>query len=141
MLNKVSHCQLLSFFLVAANGEIEHHEGEVHDMMLNPVHGNPSNYDKMEFPRHDLEALRTLGNGAYGRAFLARASGIRDGENETVVVVKALMSKDDMVREEFSKEMEALTSIQHRNVVTLLGICKDDPSYLIFESLEKVHTV
>ena len=96
----------------------------------------------MEFPRHDLEALRSLGNGCYGRAFLARASGIRDGEKETMVVVKALVSNDDQVREEFNKEMEALCGLQNDNVVALLGICKEDePSYMIFESLEKVCVV
>lgn len=93
----------------------------------------------MEFPRHDLEALRSLGNGAYGRAFLARASGIRDGERETMVVVKALVSNDDQVREEFNKDIDALCNLHHENVVALLGVCKEEePFYMIFESLEKV---
>ncbi|KAL9952198.1 hypothetical protein ACROYT_G039413 [Oculina patagonica] len=78
-----------------ANGDIEHRDGEGNDMTMNPIYRSQPSYDKMEFPRHDLEALRSLGNGAYGRAFLARASGIRDGEKETMVVVKALVSNDD----------------------------------------------
>lgn len=111
-------------------------------MTMNPLYRTQPSYDKMEFPRHDLEALRSLGNGCYGRAFLARASGIRDGEKETMVVVKALVSNDDQVREEFNKEMEALCGLQNDNVVALLGICKEDePSYMIFESLEKVCVV
>ncbi|PFX20561.1 Inactive tyrosine-protein kinase 7 [Stylophora pistillata] len=120
------------------NGDIEQKDGEGNDMTMNPIYRSQPSYDKMEFPRHDLEALRSLGNGAYGRAFLARASGIRDGEKETMVVVKALVSNDDQVREDFSKEMEALCSLQHSNVVTLLGVCKEEePFYMIFESLEK----
>ena len=120
-----------------ANGEIEH--GDANDMTMNPVYGSQPNYDKMEFPRHDLDVLRSLGNGAYGRAFLARASGIRDGEKETMVVVKSLGSSDDQVREEFNKEMEALCGLLHDNVVVLLGVCKDEePFYMIFESMEKV---
>jgi len=52
--------------------------------------------------------------------------------------VKALSSNDDQVREEFNKEMEALCGLQHDNVVSLLGVCKDDePLYMIFESMEK----
>lgn len=121
------------------NGDVEHKDGEGNDMTMNPIYRSHPGYDKMEFPRHDLEAIRSLGNGAYGRAFLARASGIRDGEKETMVVVKALVSNDDQVREDFNKEMEALCGLQHDNVVTLLGVCKDEePFYMIFESLEKV---
>lgn len=129
----------LILLTVNANGDIEHRDGEGNDMTMNPIYRSQPSYDKMEFPRHDLEALRSLGNGAYGRAFLARASGIRDGEKETMVVVKALVSNDDQVREEFNKEMEALCGLQQCNVVALLGVCKEDePFYMIFESLEKV---
>ncbi|EDO41236.1 predicted protein [Nematostella vectensis] len=92
----------------------------------------------MEFPRHDLEALRTLGNGSYGRAFLARASGIKDGERETMVVVKSLIAKDDIVREDFTRELESLVNMEHSNVVSLLGVCRDsEPFYMIFECFEK----
>lgn len=124
-------------FPVKVNGEIEH--GDPNDMTMNPVYRSQPSYDKMEFPRHDLDVLRSLGNGAYGRAFLARASGIRDGEKETMVIVKSLGSKDNQVREEFNKEMEALCGLQHDSVVVLLGVCKDEePIYMIFESMEKV---
>lgn len=122
-----------------ANGDIEHRDGEGNDMTMNPIYRSQPSYDNMEFPRHDLEALRSLGNGAYGRAFLARASGIRDGERETMVVVKALVSNDDQVREEFNKDVDALCNLHHENVVALLGVCKEEePFYMIFESLEKV---
>jgi len=93
----------------------------------------------MEFPRHDLEALRTLGNGSYGRAFLARASGIKDGERETMVVVKSLMSKDDIQKEDFWRELNALINMDNPHVVALLGVCREmDPIYMIFESFDKV---
>lgn len=118
------------------NGDIEHGDGN--DMSMNPVYRSQPSYDNMEFPRHDLESLRSLGNGAYGRAFLARASGICDGEKETMVVVKSLNSNDDQVQEEFHKEMESLVGLRHDNVVTLLGVCKEgEPIYMIFESLDK----
>lgn len=120
------------------NGDIEHQGGDPNDMTMNPVYKSQPSYDKMEFPRHDLEALRSLGNGSYGRSFLARASGIRDGEKETMVVVKALASSDDQVREEFTKEMDALCGLQHDSVVALLGMCREEePIYMIFESAEK----
>ena len=130
----------LVVFTVNANGDIEH--GDAPDMAMNPVYRSQPSYDSMEFPRHDLETIRSLGNGVYGRASLARASGIRDGEKETMVIVKSLSSGDDQVREEFNKEMEALVGLHHENVVGLLGVCKEvEPVLMIFESLEKVWIV
>ncbi|XP_015753854.1 PREDICTED: inactive tyrosine-protein kinase 7-like [Acropora digitifera] len=130
------HLLSLVVFTVNANGDIEH--GDAPAMAMNPVYRSQPSYDSMEFPRHDLETIRSLGNGVYGRASLARASGIRDGEKETMVIVKSLSSGDDQVREEFNKEMEALVGLHHENVVGLLGVCKEvEPVLMIFESLEK----
>lgn len=130
----------LILFTVNANGDIEHGDGT--DMTMNPVYRSQPSYDSMEFPRHDLETIRSLGNGVYGRASLARAIGIRDGEKETMVIVKSLSSGDDQVREEFNKEMDVLVGLRHENVVGLLGVCKEvEPVLMIFESLEKVWIV
>ena len=98
-----------------------------------------TDYDNMKFPRHDLELLKILGNGAYGRAYLVLATGIRDCEDKTTVVVKSLLSDDERAREEFNYEMNALRGLQHKNVITLLGFCNEvEPTYLIFESVNKV---
>lgn len=122
------------------DGDAEHCEADP-EMPLQPVNGKPANYNKMEFPRHDLEALRTLGNGSYGRAFLSRASGIKDGERETMVVVKSLMSTDEIQKEDFWRELNALVKMDNPHVMTLLGVCRDiAPQYMIFEYLEKVTT-
>ena len=118
------------------NGDVDNREDGINE--CTPMYPR-RNYDKMLFPRHDLEALRTVGNGSYGRAFIARASGINDGEKETMVVVKALMSKDDIVKEDFTKEIDMLANLGHDNVVCLLGVCREEePFYMIFEQLEKV---
>lgn len=98
-----------------------------------------TDYDNMKFPRHDLELLKILGNGAYGRAYLVLATGIRDCEDKTTVVVKSLLSDDERAREEFNYEMNALRGLQNKNVITLLGFCNEiEPTYLIFESVNKV---
>ncbi|KAK3732021.1 hypothetical protein QZH41_006881 [Actinostola sp. cb2023] len=123
--------------VIPIDGDGENLEANA-EMALQPINGKVTNYNKMEFPRHDLEALRTLGNGSYGRAFLARASGIKDGERETMVVVKSLMSKDDIQKEDFLRELNSLINMDNPHVVALLGVCRDmDPLYMIFESLEK----
>ena len=124
--------------VIPIDGDGENLEANA-EMALQPINGKVTNYNKMEFPRHDLEALRTLGNGSYGRAFLARASGIKDGERETMVVVKSLMSKDDIQKEDFLRELNSLINMDNPHVVALLGVCRDmDPLYMIFESVEKV---
>ena len=108
-------------------------------MTMNSMNGGPRSSLRMEFPRHRLTELRSLGNGAYGQAFLARASGKREGDKAVTVVVKSLVNGDDRVREAFNKEMNALCGLRHDNVVTLVGVCKEDePLYMIFESMEKV---
>lgn len=93
---------------------------------------------ELEFPKHDLVEMMNLGNGSYGQAFLARASGIRDDENVTMVVVKCLRSKEDGVRQEFMKEIKALCGLKHSNVVSCLGVCTlEEPHYIILELMEK----
>ena len=99
-------------------------------------------HTKLQFPRHDLEALRTLGNGSCGNVFLAKASEIVEGEGTSIVVVQSLTSKDEEVKKEFMKTMEKL-SLKHKNIGKLLGVCQEeDPMYLISEYPEQVnHTV
>ncbi|XP_006817060.1 PTK7-like protein isoform X1 [Saccoglossus kowalevskii] len=109
------------------------------EVAMNMMYANKrrGSYDKLQFPRHDLQTITMLGRGEFGEVFLAKAIGIRDGERETVVVVKALMSKDEDLQVEFKREIDMLSKLQHDNVVRLLGICKEaDPQYMILEYLE-----
>ena len=94
---------------------------------------------KLQFPRQDLEALRTLGSGSYGNVFLAKASEIVEGESTSIVVVQSLTSKDDDVKKDFMKKMEML-SLSHENIAKLLGVCREEePLYLISEYPEQVN--
>lgn len=108
---------------------------------MNPVfRADPtSEKSQFEFPKHDLVEIMNLGYGAYGHAFLARASGIQDNKEDSMVVVKSLRSEEDRVQREFKEEMKALCGLQHTNVVSLLGVCTlEEPAYIIFELVEKV---
>lgn len=77
------------------NGDVEYKDGEGNDMIMNFIYRLYFGYDKMEFFWYDLEVIRSLGNGVYGRVFLVWVSGICDGEKEIMVVVKVLVSNDD----------------------------------------------
>ncbi|XP_072031343.1 inactive tyrosine-protein kinase 7-like [Amphiura filiformis] len=135
-----------------ANGTLPNGEG----MPLNEYHGsNPSvanntaavnpnykaarraSYDKMQFPRHDLQSLAVIGHGAFGEVFLARAVGIRDGEEATTVMVKALQTRDEHQQLEFRREIDMLTKLNHANIVKLLGLCREaEPQLMITEYLD-----
>ena len=91
-----------------------------------------------EYPRGNLETLRTLGNGTYGNVFLAKAADITEGESSSIVVVQSLTSNDEAVKKDFMRRMEML-SLKHENIAKLLGVCREeDPMYAISEYPEQV---
>lgn len=75
----------------------------------------------------------------YGDVFLAKAHGIRDGEHETLVVVKSLLSRDEAHHFEFKREIDMFGKLNHENIVKLLGVCREmEPQFLITEYCEWV---
>ena len=91
-----------------------------------------------QFPRENLETLRTLGSGTYGPVFLANALKISECENSSIVVVQSLTSENEAVKADFMRRMELL-SLKHENIAMLLGVCQEeDPMYLISEYPEQV---
>ncbi|XP_069698468.1 inactive tyrosine-protein kinase 7 isoform X2 [Periplaneta americana] len=97
-----------------------------------------SSFDRLAFPRQDLNNMVLLGRGEFGEVFLARAKGLHDGddkEKETVVMVKSLQNtKEESALQEFKREMDMFHKLQHPHVVKLLGLCREtDPNYMILE--------
>ncbi|KAL7877960.1 hypothetical protein SRHO_G00046030 [Serrasalmus rhombeus] len=96
-----------------------------------------SNTDKLHFPRADLQTITTLGKGDFGDVFLAKARGIEEGEEETVVLVKSLQSRDELSQAEFKRQVELFSKLSHPNIVRLLGLCRDtEPHYIILEYVD-----
>uniref|UniRef100_A0AAR2K603 Protein tyrosine kinase 7 (inactive) n=1 Tax=Pygocentrus nattereri TaxID=42514 RepID=A0AAR2K603_PYGNA len=96
-----------------------------------------SNTDKLHFPRADLQTITTLGKGDFGDVFLAKARGIEEGEEETVVLVKSLQSRDELSQAEFKRQVEMFSKLSHPNIVRLLGLCRDnEPHYIILEYVD-----
>lgn len=100
--------------------------------------------DKLHIPHMSLDLFNLLilpspGKGHYGDVFLAKAHGIRDGEPETLVVVKSLLTRDESHHFEFRREMELFSKLSHENIVKLLGVCREmEPQFLITEYCEWV---
>ncbi|XP_064621209.1 inactive tyrosine-protein kinase 7-like isoform X2 [Lineus longissimus] len=96
-----------------------------------------NSYDKMQFPRHDLQTLGMLGKGEFGDVFLARAHGIKEGEGDTLVVVKSLLSKEDSHQFDYRLQIDMFGKLDCDNVVKLLGVCREiEPQFMILEYCE-----
>ncbi|XP_028278487.1 inactive tyrosine-protein kinase 7 isoform X2 [Parambassis ranga] len=92
------------------------------------------NNDKLHFPRANLQTITTLGKGEFGEVLLSKAKGIEDGEEETVVLVKSLQTRDEQLQLDFRREAEMFAKLSHPNVVRLLGLCREaEPHYMILE--------
>ena len=97
------------------------------------------NLEQWYFPREDLKEESTLGNGKYGKVYIAKARGINEGEIEVLVAVKQLAAENEEARQAFDQELEMLAQLKHPNVIKLLGVCvKDFPLLMITEYSEHV---
>ncbi|XP_061600949.1 inactive tyrosine-protein kinase 7 isoform X1 [Cololabis saira] len=92
------------------------------------------NNDKLHFPRSNLQTITTLGKGEFGEVLLSKAKAIVEGEEETVVLVKSLQTRDEQLQQDFRREAEMFAKLSHPNVVRLLGLCREaEPHYMILE--------
>lgn len=74
--------------------------------------------------------------------FLAKASAIRNGETETIVMVKALQERDDNIHLDFKREIEMYHKLNHERIAKLLAICRDgDPFLLLMEYSDWVRSI
>ncbi|KAK1362825.1 Receptor-like serine/threonine-protein kinase ALE2 [Heracleum sosnowskyi] len=74
----------------------------------------------MQRATDSFDASRIIGEGGFGLVY----SGILDDRRE--VAVKVLKRDDQQGGREFLAEVEMLSRLHHRNLVTLIGICTDD---------------
>ncbi|XP_066534980.1 inactive tyrosine-protein kinase 7 [Hoplias malabaricus] len=96
-----------------------------------------SNTDKLHFPRANLQTITILGKGEFGEVLLAKALGIEEGEEETVVLVKSLLSRDELLQADFKRQAEMFSKLSHSNIVRLLGLCQDsEPHFIILEYVD-----
>ncbi|XP_061646886.1 inactive tyrosine-protein kinase 7 isoform X2 [Phyllopteryx taeniolatus] len=92
------------------------------------------NSDKLHFPRANLQTITTLGKGEFGEVLLSKAKGIEEREEETVVLVKSLQTRDEQLQLDFRREAEMFGKLSHPNVVRLLGLCREaEPHYMVLE--------
>lgn len=93
---------------------------------------------KLDFPRTSICLIRDIGTWTFGMVYQGEATGIKETELSTTVLVKSLRERASRkLKERFLSEMKWAVEFNHPNIITLLGTCiKNEPLYLIFEYLE-----
>ncbi|XP_008829335.1 muscle, skeletal receptor tyrosine-protein kinase isoform X7 [Nannospalax galili] len=115
------------------------------ELLLDRLHPNPM-YQRMplllnpkllslEYPRNNIEYVRDIGEGAFGRVFQARAPGLLPYEPFTMVAVKMLKEEASAdMQAGFQREAALMAEFDNPNIVKLLGVCAvGKPMCLLFE--------
>ncbi|NXW57561.1 NTRK1 factor, partial [Eurystomus gularis] len=84
--------------------------------------------------RRDIVLKWELGEGAFGKVFLAECYNLLPEEEKTLVAVKALKEGTESARLDFHREAELLTVLQHQHIVKFYGVCTEgEPLIMVFE--------
>ncbi|XP_041035652.1 high affinity nerve growth factor receptor-like, partial [Carcharodon carcharias] len=87
--------------------------------------------------RRDIVLKWELGEGAFGKVFLAECDNLSPEQGRMLVAVKALKEATDSARLDFQREAELLTFLQHEHVVKFYGVCtQGEPLIMVFEYMK-----
>ncbi|XP_038130773.1 NT-3 growth factor receptor-like isoform X2 [Cyprinodon tularosa] len=87
--------------------------------------------------RRDIILKRELGEGAFGKVFLAECYNLSPTKDKMLVAVKTLKDPTLAARKDFQHEAELLTNLQHEHIVKFYGVCVDgDPLIMVFEYMK-----
>uniref|UniRef100_A0A3B3V825 Tyrosine-protein kinase receptor n=1 Tax=Poecilia latipinna TaxID=48699 RepID=A0A3B3V825_9TELE len=87
--------------------------------------------------RHNIVLKRELGEGAFGKVFLAECYNLVPEHEKIHVAVKTLKEATESARADFYREAELLTNLQHEHIVTFYGVCvESDPLIMVFEYMK-----
>ena len=102
----------------------------------------------LEISGSNIKELNELGTGQFGKVVLAqtidlslqdmRLSNDPHRNISIYVAVKKLRSNANRAeREAFEKEIKFMSRLNHPNVVRFLGVCYNDPAFIIMEYMEQ----
>uniref|UniRef100_A0A8C3RYW4 Tyrosine-protein kinase receptor n=1 Tax=Chelydra serpentina TaxID=8475 RepID=A0A8C3RYW4_CHESE len=87
--------------------------------------------------RRDIVLKWELGEGAFGKVFLAECYNLIPEQEKMLVAVKALKEATESARQDFQREAELLTVLQHEHIVRFYGVCTDgEPLVMVFEYMK-----
>ncbi|KAM4861627.1 high affinity nerve growth factor receptor isoform 1-T1 [Thomomys bottae] len=86
------------------------------------------------FKRRDIVLKWELGEGAFGKVFLAECHSLLPEQDKMLVAVKALKEVSENARQDFQREAELLTTLRHQHIVRFFGVCTEGrPLLMVFE--------
>jgi hypothetical protein len=97
------------------------------------VYRPPVQFRDIEINRQSIKLYEKLGHGSFGEVRLGKW-------NDTVEVAVKLLKPNSMDRDKFIAEAELMHKLHHKQIVQILGICKDppeEPVYIVTELMEK----
>ncbi|KAM6434449.1 high affinity nerve growth factor receptor [Liasis olivaceus] len=87
--------------------------------------------------RRDILLKWELGEGAFGKVFLAECHNLSPTQEKMLVAVKTLKEATENARLDFQREAELLTVLQHEHIVKFYGVCTDgEPLIMLFEYMK-----
>ncbi|XP_053134998.1 high affinity nerve growth factor receptor [Hemicordylus capensis] len=87
--------------------------------------------------RRDIMLKWELGEGAFGKVFLAECYSLSPTQEKMLVAVKTLKEATENARLDFQREAELLTVLQHEHIVKFYGVCTDgEPLIMLFEYMK-----
>ncbi|XP_068190267.1 neurotrophic tyrosine kinase, receptor, type 2b [Antennarius striatus] len=87
--------------------------------------------------RHNIVLKRELGEGAFGKVFLAECYNLVPDQEKIHVAIKTLKEANESGRADFYREAELLTNLQHEHIITFYGVCvESDPLIMVFEYMK-----
>ncbi|RVE63241.1 hypothetical protein OJAV_G00165650 [Oryzias javanicus] len=84
--------------------------------------------------RQDIVLKWELGEGAFGKVYLAECAHLSPDSDKMLVAIKTLKDANESTRQDFQREAELLTMLQHQHIVRFYGVCTDgEPLAMVFE--------
>ncbi|XP_041843570.1 high affinity nerve growth factor receptor isoform X1 [Melanotaenia boesemani] len=84
--------------------------------------------------RKDIVLKWELGEGAFGKVYLAECANLSPDSDKMLVAIKTLKDANESTRQDFQREAELLTVLQHQHIVRFYGVCTDgEPLAMVFE--------
>ncbi|CAM6041542.1 unnamed protein product [Sphagnum compactum] len=103
-----------------------------HLQMVKSAHGGANPYSLAEVTIATDKFKTQIGRGGFGPVYYGK---LEDGQE---VAIKVLDVKSSQGPSEFFNEVDVLSRVSHRNLVSLIGYClEDDQQMLIYEYMHK----
>ena len=114
-----------------------------------PKVGSKSHQQPVKITNDNIKEIRELGNGHFGKVMLAATQGLSlkdmqlsktdDNRDASILVaVKKLIDHPSKTQwESFTKEVKFMCSLNHQNVVRLIGVCYDESAFMMMEYMEE----